>query len=83
MLTNLSNKAILPVTDEKSKKKNDKEPEAEVKPAYAEPVVETKIEKPKSSTINERVAALETVVYSAFALREDGTARKLKRSLKR
>ena len=52
----------------------------------AESVAEVKV-KPKPDatkpTTNDRIAALEAVVYSAFSLKEDGTARKLKRQVKR
>jgi len=37
----------------------------------------------KSPTTNDRIAALELAVYSAFAINEDGTARKLKKKIKR
>ena len=37
----------------------------------------------KQPTTNDRITALEKVVCSAFALNEDGTARKLKKKVKR
>ena len=78
---------MLKSTDYKTKvmKPKDTEPFAElpVEPEFVKPVAEPKAEKPKSSTTSDRISALEAVVYSAFALNEDGTARKLKKKVKR
>ena len=78
---------MLKSTDYKTKvmKPKDAEPftELTVEPELVEPVAEPKAEKSKSPTTNDRIAALELAVYSAFAINEDGTARKLKKKIKR
>jgi len=77
---------MLKSTDYKTKVMKPKDDEPIVM-AFSEPiaelVVEVKGEKPKSPTTNDRIAALELAVYSAFAINEDGTARKLKKKIKR
>jgi len=81
MLTNKTYQTKVMETE--TEKLTPDEPKPEVRPPSQKPKPEVPALAKQDKALAKRVKALEVIVESAFALREDGTVRKLKRQVKR